>query len=367
MRGAGKSLRRSGAGSGKRARLRAGRRFPASASRSRRRSLGGRSPTATCSPRSKGRTRRLKNEWVVISAHPDHNGAVGDTIFHGADDNASGAVALLAIAEAYAKAAAAGQRPRRSVLFASFNSEERGPLMGSWGYTEAPSVPLDRTVAMINMDMIGRNEEVPENGGARFRGLPVQTCESNKNSVTLLGWSRSASLTAAVERANARVRAHAQEELRQQHVAAAAAQRQLAVPAARRAGDLVSQRPASRLSPNERHGGADQLREDGAHREARASAELGSRAERRPPHAEQANYSPSIGTMRILRFAQDDRGWDDAEFFPSSLALLRAGAPLRMTPNGQRTRIGSVTRRTPTPLDIVNLMSPGAVGVNSKS
>jgi hypothetical protein len=146
----------------------------------------------------------LRNEWVVISAHPDHNGAVGDTVFHGADDNASGAVGLLAIAEAYAKAAAAGQRPRRSVLFASFNSEERGPLMGSWGYTEAPAVPLARTVAMINMDMIGRNEEVPENGGARFRGLPVQTSESNKNSVTLLGWSRSASLTAAVERANAR-------------------------------------------------------------------------------------------------------------------------------------------------------------------
>lgn len=149
---------------------------------------------------------RLKNEWVVISAHPDHNGAVGDTVFHGADDNASGAVALLAIAEAYAKAAAAGQRPRRSVLFASFNSEERGPLMGSWGYTEAPAVPLERTAAMINMDMIGRNEEVPENGGARFRGLPVQTGESNQNTVTLLGWSRSASLTAAVERANARYR-----------------------------------------------------------------------------------------------------------------------------------------------------------------
>jgi Zn-dependent M28 family amino/carboxypeptidase len=147
---------------------------------------------------------RLRNEWVVISAHPDHNGAVGDTVFHGADDNASGAVGLLAIAEAYAKAAAAGQRPRRSILFASFNSEERGPLMGSWGYTEAPVVPLDRTIAMINLDMIGRNEEVPENGGARFRGLPVQTAESNRNTVTLLGWSRSPSLTAAVERANAR-------------------------------------------------------------------------------------------------------------------------------------------------------------------
>ena len=148
---------------------------------------------------------KLKNEWVVVSAHPDHNGAAGDTIFHGADDNGSGAVALLAIAEAYAKAAAAGQRPRRSVLFASFNSEERGPLMGSWGYTEAPAVPLDRTVAMINMDMIGRNEEVPENGGARFRGLPVQSAESNANTVTLLGWSRS-TLTQSVQRANTRYR-----------------------------------------------------------------------------------------------------------------------------------------------------------------
>jgi Zn-dependent M28 family amino/carboxypeptidase len=146
---------------------------------------------------------RLKNEWIIISAHPDHNGAVGDSIFHGADDNGSGAVALLAIAEAYAKAAANGHRPKRSVLFASFNSEERGPLMGSWGYVEAPVIPLERTVAVLNMDMIGRNEEVPENGGARFRGLPVQTSESNKNTVTLLGWSRYPSLAAAVERANA--------------------------------------------------------------------------------------------------------------------------------------------------------------------
>ena len=144
----------------------------------------------------------LKNEWVVITAHVDHNGAVGDSIFHGADDNGSGAVALLAIAEAYARAAASGQRPRRSVLFLATNSEERGPLMGSWGYTEAPTVPLSQTVAMINMDMIGRNEEVPVNGGARFRGLPAQTSESNANTVTLLGWSRS-TLTTDVERANA--------------------------------------------------------------------------------------------------------------------------------------------------------------------
>jgi hypothetical protein len=146
---------------------------------------------------------RLKNEWIVINAHPDHNGAVGDSIFHGADDNGSGAVALLAIAEAYSRAAASGHRPKRSILFASFNSEERGPLMGSWGFTETPSVPLTSVAAMLNMDMIGRNEEVPPNGGARFRGLPPQTSESNANSVTLLGWSRT-NLTQSVERANAK-------------------------------------------------------------------------------------------------------------------------------------------------------------------
>ncbi|MBL8989940.1 MAG: M28 family peptidase [Gemmatimonadetes bacterium] len=145
----------------------------------------------------------LRDEFVLIAAHVDHNGADGNQIFAGADDNGSGTVGLLAIAEAYSRAAAAGRRPRRSVLFVALNTEERGPLLGSWGYTEAPVVPLARTVAMLNMDMIGRNEEVPPDGGARFRGLEVQSAESNRNAVNLVGWSRSASLTALVERANA--------------------------------------------------------------------------------------------------------------------------------------------------------------------
>lgn len=143
----------------------------------------------------------LKNEWIIISGHPDHNGAEGDQIYNGADDNGSGTVGLVAIAEAYAMAAAEGKRPKRSILFASFNSEERG-LLGAWAFTESPLVPLDHIVAVLNMDMIGRNEEVPEGGGARFRGLPVQTAESNNNSVTLLGWTKSASLTSAIEKAN---------------------------------------------------------------------------------------------------------------------------------------------------------------------
>jgi len=143
----------------------------------------------------------LKDQWIIISGHPDHDGALGDQIWNGADDNGSGTVGLVAIAEAYAMGAKEGRRPKRSILFAAFNSEERG-LLGAWAFTEAPLVPLPQIVAVLNMDMIGRNEEVPAEGGARFRGLPPQTAESNNNSVTLLGWTRSPGLTSAIEKAN---------------------------------------------------------------------------------------------------------------------------------------------------------------------
>ena len=146
---------------------------------------------------------KLKDEWVVISCHHDHNGADGDQVFNGADDNGSGVVGLLEIAEAYALAAQDGHRPKRSILFISFNSEERG-LLGSWAFVEHPPVPLDRIVAVLNMDMVGRDEEVPEGGGPRFRGLPVQSAESNHNAFNLLGHSRSASLTQVIDQANAR-------------------------------------------------------------------------------------------------------------------------------------------------------------------
>ena len=145
---------------------------------------------------------QLKNEVVIVSAHYDHEGADGAVIYNGADDDGSGTVALMAIADAYAKAAAAGQRPRRSVLFACWGSEERGPLLGAWAYTENPTFPLAQTVAVLNMDMIGRNEEVQVGGGPRFNGLEIQTAESNRNAVNILGYSRHPELSAAVERAN---------------------------------------------------------------------------------------------------------------------------------------------------------------------
>lgn len=151
---------------------------------------------------------KLRNEWVVISAHFDHDGANGTAIMNGADDDGSGTVGLLEIAEAYALAAQAGRRPRRSILFAAFNSEERG-LLGAWAYTLQPTVPLDRIVAVLNMDMIGRNEEVPGapgagrgGGGGRFNGLDPQTAESNNNALNIIGTVRSPDMRAAVDRAN---------------------------------------------------------------------------------------------------------------------------------------------------------------------
>jgi Zn-dependent M28 family amino/carboxypeptidase len=146
----------------------------------------------------------LKNEWVLVTAHFDHNGADGSQIFNGADDNGSGTVALLEIADAYALAAQQGRRPKRSVLFAAWNSEERG-LLGAWAYTEQPLAPLTTIAGLLNMDMIGRNEEVQVGGGGRFTGLEVQTAESNANAVNMMGFSRAPELAAVVDRANQQI------------------------------------------------------------------------------------------------------------------------------------------------------------------
>ena len=144
---------------------------------------------------------RLKNEWVIVCAHFDHDGVNGTQILNGADDNASGTVALLEIADAYALAARDGHRPKRSVLFAAWNSEERG-LLGAWAYTEQPLAPLSTIAAVLNMDMIGRNEEVQAGGGPRFNGLEVQTAESNANAVNMMGFARAPDVAAIVDKAN---------------------------------------------------------------------------------------------------------------------------------------------------------------------
>jgi hypothetical protein len=144
----------------------------------------------------------LRDEWIIICAHYDHEGVQGSRIFTGADDDASGVAGLLEIAEAYALAAREGlAAPRRSILLAAWNAEEHG-LLGSWAYTTRPLQPLDRTVAVINMDMIGRNEEIPTEGDGRFAGLAPQTSASNENAVNILGYSYSTDLKRAAEAAN---------------------------------------------------------------------------------------------------------------------------------------------------------------------
>ena len=98
----------------------------------------------------------LKNEYLVYSAHMDHIGITpgrADSINNGADDDASGTVGVMELAEAFSRP---GARPRRSVIFLTVSGEEKG-LWGSNFFTTHPPVPIEQIVADINIDMIGRN------------------------------------------------------------------------------------------------------------------------------------------------------------------------------------------------------------------
>lgn len=97
-----------------------------------------------------------KEEVLVISSHYDHIGVNSDgQINNGADDDGSGTVAVMEIAEAFALAAREGKRPRRSILFLNVSAEEKG-LLGSEYYADNPIFPLENTVNNLNIDMIGR-------------------------------------------------------------------------------------------------------------------------------------------------------------------------------------------------------------------
>ena len=97
----------------------------------------------------------LRNEYVVIGAHLDHLGNQNGSMFPGADDNGSGSTALLNIARAIS---ANPIKPKRSILLMWFAGEEIG-LVGSAYYVDHPLLPLDKMVCMLNVDMVGRNEE----------------------------------------------------------------------------------------------------------------------------------------------------------------------------------------------------------------
>ncbi len=98
------------------------------------------------------------DEIIVISAHLDHEGIKDGKIYNGADDDGSGTVAVLEIAEAFKNAADNGQGPKRSILFLHVTGEEKG-LLGSRYYADIdPIFPLKNTVVNLNIDMIGRSD-----------------------------------------------------------------------------------------------------------------------------------------------------------------------------------------------------------------
>lgn len=114
----------------------------------------------------------VQHEHVAIGAHLDHLGRQQDKVYPGADDNGSGSTAVLQIARAMQ---ASATRPRRSVLVMAFCAEERG-LLGSKYYCEHPVRPLQDMVCMLNIDMIGRNEETAD-----------EPAEQNHNTIHLVG------------------------------------------------------------------------------------------------------------------------------------------------------------------------------------
>lgn len=111
----------------------------------------------------------LKDEVIVVTSHYDHVGigqpdSTGDNIYNGADDDGSGTVAMLNMAKAFVDAANNGVKPRRSVLFLHVSGEEKG-LLGSRYYSDHPIFPIEKTIANLNTDMIGRIDSEHEKKG----------------------------------------------------------------------------------------------------------------------------------------------------------------------------------------------------------
>lgn len=138
----------------------------------------------------------LKDETIIFSGHYDHDGVREGKIYYGADDNGSGTVGVIELARAFAMNPA---KPKRSLLFAVFAAEERG-LLGSYYYAAHSLRPVDKTRAVINFDMIGRNETP----STQTDGL-VEIAADTSNELNLIGVINSPEYRAVVERENAKV------------------------------------------------------------------------------------------------------------------------------------------------------------------
>jgi Zn-dependent M28 family amino/carboxypeptidase len=135
----------------------------------------GKGKARNCVALLEGTDDKLKDEIVVVGGHHDHlgnKGGGGDSIFNGADDNASGSSTVVSIARAFGEA---GIKTKRSILFMTFESEEKG-LVGSAYYCKNPIFPMEKHVAMVNLDMVGRNPDKPVNnwGTNTFEGDTVK-------------------------------------------------------------------------------------------------------------------------------------------------------------------------------------------------
>jgi len=133
----------------------------------------------------------LKAETIVFSGHFDHDGTGPIGIYHGADDNGSGTIGVVALAHAFA---ANPVKPKRSLLFIVFAAEERG-LLGSYYYVSHPLRPLETTKAQINFDMIGRNETADPR-------VITQISPDTTNQLGLIGTHYSPDYRETVERQN---------------------------------------------------------------------------------------------------------------------------------------------------------------------
>lgn len=142
-----------------------------------------------------GRDSARRNEVMIVGAHYDHDGEADGQIWYGADDNGSGTSALLELAEAFGNGS---PRPARSILLCAWVGEEKG-LLGSRYYASHPVFPLDETIAMFQMDMIGRNEE---HAGNKADGVSAERAADNINSLNVLGSAFSPDLKAVISRLN---------------------------------------------------------------------------------------------------------------------------------------------------------------------
>jgi hypothetical protein len=143
-----------------------------------------------------GSDARLKGETIVFGGHFDHEGVWDGKVYPGADDNGSGTVGVIELARAFARNA---ERPKRSLVFAVFAAEERG-LLGSYFYAANPPRPFAATRAVINFDMIGRNEAP----SPQTEGL-TEIAADTSNEVGLIGTINSPDYRTVVETENQRV------------------------------------------------------------------------------------------------------------------------------------------------------------------